>query len=516
MSLEILIILLFVVATAVAIAARRLGVPYTAALVATGLVLGALHVLDPPHLTEEMLFAIFLPGLIFEAAFHLEFRSFWRDRLVIASLAVPGVLVSLGLTAALLVASARLLPAGGEFTWPVALIFGSLIAATDPIAVVGLFRSMGAPRRLSTLMEGESLLNDGTAIVVFSLILGAVLGNHTDTSSLVLEFLTVVGMGALIGGLMGTSAAHVIQRINDPMIETTLTTIAAYGSFLLAEQLHYSGVIATVVAGLIVGNYAAQTGMAPSTRLAVETFWEYVAFALNSLVFLLIGFEVSLPALVAAWRPILLGFLAVTMARALVIGAITLVLARSRHRIPKAWALVLTWGGLRGAISMVLVLGLPAALGARSELITVTFGVVVLSILLNGLTMGPLMRRLGIGHSSEEWASYRRERARTQVAREALAEIDRMEATRFTHAGVLKRLREEYTEQMEEGERRLKSLHVKRHELAEEELRRARRHLALHTKDFALDAVRTGSIARETYDSLLPDLDAEMLDVESE
>lgn len=172
------------------------------------------------------------------------------------------------------------------------LVFGALIASTDPIAVVGLFKSLGAPKRLAVLVEGESLLNDGTAVVLFTLILGIAQGQEVSTGAAVLDFVKVVGMGVLIGVAMGFAVSKVIQRVEEPMIEITLTTIAAYGSFVAAEQLHYSGVIATVTAGMICGNYAVRTGMGPTTRIAVESFWEYVAFALNSIVFLLIGFEV--------------------------------------------------------------------------------------------------------------------------------------------------------------------------------------------------------------------------------
>ena len=313
-----MLILLFIVATAVALLARRLRLPYTVALVLAGLVLGQLHAFEPPHLTQELLFAVFLPGLLFEAAFHLDFREFRRDQSLILALAVPGVLAAILLTAAILVPAAKLLPLADALTWEHALVFGALVAATDPIAVVGLFRSLGAPQRLAALLEGESLLNDGTSIVFFTMILGVVGGASLSASDVILEFVRVVGLGAGVGFVIGLVVSTIVQRVDDPMIEITLTTIAAYGAFAGAEQLHGSGVIATVVAGMLCGNYAARTGMTPTTRVAVETFWEYVAFALNSLIFLLIGFEVRLPDLLAYWQLILSAFLAVLVGRAII------------------------------------------------------------------------------------------------------------------------------------------------------------------------------------------------------
>jgi monovalent cation:H+ antiporter, CPA1 family len=153
------------------------------------------------------------------------------------------------------------------------------------------------------LLDGESLLNDGVAIVIFTLSLALVTGTVVTAGGLVLDFIKIVGIGALIGAGVGLAVSQVIKQVDDPMIEITLTTIAAYGSFVAAEQFHYSGVIATVAAGMICGNYAAHVGMSPSTRIAVETFWEYVAFALNSIVFLLIGLEVHFQSCGASQSP---------------------------------------------------------------------------------------------------------------------------------------------------------------------------------------------------------------------
>ncbi len=514
MSTEVVFTVLFVVAAGVAILARRIRVPYTVALVVAGVVLGSLELLQPPHLTKELLFSLFLPGLVFEAAFHLEFREFRRNALPIVALAVPGVVVSMLATALGVRPIVNALAGAPVLSWTDALVFGALIAATDPIAVVALFRSLGAPRRLTVLLEGESLLNDGTAVVLFTLILGLASGANASAGSLVGSFVAVVGGGVLIGAGVGLALAQVIRRVDEAMIEITLTTIAAWGSFALADAVGASGVIATVVAGMVAGSYAARTGMSPSTRVAVETFWDYVAFAFNSIVFLLIGFEVRHGDVVAAWAPILAAYLVVTAARALLVAGVQVGVSRRPERYSPRWGTVLTWGGLRGAISMVLALSLPQT-PERPLLVTLTFGVVLLSLLVNGLSMAPLLRRLGLIRRREEWEAHDAARGQLQAANAGLAEIERMARQRLAHPEVLDRLREEYQAQLEDAAQRLDQLHVERRGLREEELRRARRHLLLVEKTRIIEAFRRGALSREAQERVLADIDARLFELES-
>jgi CPA1 family monovalent cation:H+ antiporter len=393
---ETTIILLFSAATAVAMAARRLKIPYTVALVLAGLGLGATRVIEGVHLTKELLYAVFLPGLIFEAAYHLKVSEFRENARAILALAVPGVVVAIGATATLLVSTASIAEVGTGFGWSHALVFAAIVAATDPIAVVALFKSLGAPRRLALLVEAESLVNDGTAIVLFTIVYAAVRGGGMDAAAGAREFAEVVGLGVALGAAVGFLASHLIQRVDDPMIEIALTTIAAYGSFVLAEEFHFSGVIATVAAGMVCGNYGAPRGMGAATRIAVESFWSYLAFALNSLVFLLIGLEVHVAQLLVEWRPILIAYVSVTVGRALVVFLASALLRTTREAIPWRWSLVLTWGGLRGALSMVLALALDEEFPNRQLIITMTFGVVLISIVIQGISAEPLLRALGL------------------------------------------------------------------------------------------------------------------------
>lgn len=509
MHFEVTFVVLFAIATAVAIAVQKIKIPYTVALVVAGVVLGAAHAFEAPHLTKELLFAVVLPGLLFEAAFHLELKKFLANKIAIHSLAIPGVVAAIGLTALILTPVADALHITDRFTLIHGLVFGALIAATDPIAVVGLFKTLGAPKRLAVLIEGESLLNDGTAVVFFTLILGIASGADMSAADAVLEFVKVVGMGGLIGLAFGFAASQVIHRVDDPMIEITATTIAAYGSFAVAEQFHYSGVIATVVAGMLCGNYAARTGMTPSTRIAVESFWEYLAFALNSVVFLLIGFEVQVESLVASWKAILVAFVAVVAGRALVITAVTALLQRTKERIPWAWSAVLTWGGLKGGLSMVLVLGIPVDFPHRTLLVNMTFGVVVLSILLQGLTVAPLMKRLRIVNADDR-EDYEANLGAMQAANAALNELDEMGKNRAVHGDIVEELRGEYRERAQHAEAALREFHAQVERIRAEEALRARRHLLIVEKDRVLQAFHDGLIGTEACHRLMVRIDADL------
>lgn len=516
MDIESAFILLFVLATAVAIAARRARLPYTVALVSAGLVLGSLHWFPAPHLTQGLLFSVFLPGLIFEAAFHMDGRELRENWMTILGLAVPGVIASTVLVALVLTLVVGVVRFAPGFDFKHALVFGSLISATDPVAVVALFRSLGAPRRLTTLLDAESLLNDGTAIVFFTLSLSLVSGSAITTSQLGLQFFSIVGTGVAVGAVLGIGASLLMRQIDDPMIEITITTIVAYGSFVSAEALQSSGVIATVVSGILCGNIGARLGMSPSTRVASETFWEYVAFALNSIVFLLIGFEVHLSQLLRYWLPILVAYLVVTLGRALVIGIGRGLIGMTRERFPWRWSVVLTWGGLRGALPMVLALGLPESFADRQLVVSMTFGVAVLSILVHGVTMSPMLRALGIVSEPAERIAYEIQNGRIQAAAAGLGELDRMAQLHLASPRMLDALREEYRRTMASAEQEITKLDMDTRELSRQDLRRIRRRLLATERDQVMQAFAQGALGRTSQERLLADIDARALGLDAQ
>lgn len=413
--IEVQVLVLLLIASLVGMGARRLRLPYTLALVVAGLVLGFVNLepIEGMQLTPELLMLLFLPPLLFEAAFHLSIVEFRRNVVQILFLAVPGVAVAVTLTALLAYAGIHLTGLEPRFTLGAAFLFAAVISATDPISVLALFKEFGAPRRLYLLVEGESLVNDGVAVVIFGIVL-TILGLpdlHGDTVALsgggeivayALVTLVKTGIGGvLVGALVGAIMSLVTRHVDDHLIEITLTSVVAWGSFLVAEELHVSGVLSTVTAGMVVGSFGTRYGMSATTRMAVNDFWAYMGFLSNSFIFLLIGLELESSSLFAQLPMIIIGFSCVVLGRAGLVYGLGPLVDRFSDAIPRSWRHVMVWGGLRGSLSMVLVLGLPPDLAYRDLLVTLVFGVVAGSLFLQGMTVAKLMARLGLASTMQ-------------------------------------------------------------------------------------------------------------------
>ena len=497
---ETLVIELLLIVSLVAIAVRRLRVPYTVALVIVGLVLTTQQPLKL-DLTPELILALLVPPLVFEAAFHINLRDLRRDLPGILLLAVPGVLIT-----TLIVGS--LVSLVTPLALPVAMVFGALISATDPVAVVALFRALGAPKRLALLVEGESLFNDGTAIVIFNLVLVTALTGAFHPVQGAVDFLRVAAGGLAVGLVFGWLVAQLIARIDDYLIETTLTTVLAFGSYLIAERLHVSGVLAVVAAGLINGNMG-PWGMSPTTRIVLFNFWEYVAFLANSFVFLLIGLQVSIPTLVANWQAVLWAIAAVLVARIVVAYGLGWIHNRVTEPIPWRWLHVLNWTGLRGAIALALALSLPAALGPQRDLVRVmTFGVVLFTLLVQSTTMKPLLRRLGISGREPIQVAYETRHARMMVFRAAALHLDHMQREGFLSQHAWETLKPELLERTEQMALDVRALQRVHPELAAAELDSARRELLRAQRGALRSLQRDGVISEEVFATLITEIDA--------
>lgn len=379
---------LLLVAALVAILAARLRVPYVVGLVAAGIALSFFHLQPELDLTKELVFTALLPPLVFEAALYLRWHQLRRELPVVLLLATVGVAISALVTALGMYYVV-------QWAWPSALIFGILIAATDPVSVIATFKEHHVHGRLRFLVEAESLLNDATAAVGFALALSFAQGMNVSGASIPIALLTTSVGGVLCGAAVAGLMLLIAGRTTNNLIELTLTTVVAYGSFLLADHFGLSGVLATVTAGLLVGNVGPLGSISAHGRTSVQGFWEYAAFIANSIIFLLIGiheaeqpFALILPAIGAAILFVLLG-------RALSVYPLCALFSRSRLRITMPHQHVLFWGGLRGALALALALGLPADMPQANEIVRVTFAVVAFSVFIQGLTMGPLLRRVG-------------------------------------------------------------------------------------------------------------------------
>ncbi len=331
---------------------------------------------------------------MFEAALQIRWPPFRHNLPVILTLAFIGVIV-----AAAVVAVGMHALAG--WSWIGAAIFGVLIAATDPVSVIAAFKELKVEHRLSLLVEAESLLNDGVAAVGFTLLVGIAAGASSAPLALAGDLLWTIVGGVIVGGGIAAILLAIAGRTEDHLVEITLTTISAYGSFLAAEHFHMSGVLASLTAGMVVGNIGWRGAISRQGRGHILAFWEYAAFLVNSLVFILIGSsEAHTAARFLSWATAAAVAL-VLIGRAAAVYPLAALFARTTRAVPWRYQHVLVWGGLRGALALALALSLPNDFPDRDTIIVTAFAVVAFSIFVQGLTMPPLLRRMGLRRDSD-------------------------------------------------------------------------------------------------------------------
>jgi CPA1 family monovalent cation:H+ antiporter len=379
----------------VALVSARLGLPYTVALVIVGLVVSALPIRETVALSPALVVTVLLPGLVFEAAYRLDGDELRRTFGGVALLAVPGVLVTAAVVALVLHVATGLPP--GE-----AFLVGAIVSATDPVAVVATMRRLSAPRRLVTLVDAESLFNDGTAALAFVIALAALGSNPPSLADDIVRFVVGLGTSMAIGAAAGFLISRILRATDDHLIELAFTLLAAYGTYLVADLLHGSGIIASVVAGIVLGTYGRREGLSSRAQETIDVVWESIAFVLTAAAFLLIGFAIPLETLASATVPIAWGVFAVLLGRAIVVYGLLGGAARLERRIglvpalPLSWLHVMNWTGLRGAVATALALSIPEGTPDRQLLQGITFGIVLFTLIVQGTTAERVLRWAGV------------------------------------------------------------------------------------------------------------------------
>jgi CPA1 family monovalent cation:H+ antiporter len=373
----------------VAVVVQRVRIPYTVGLVIVGIIVpsDALGLDTPTALSPSVVLPLLLPPLLFEAAFALRWNHLAPVATPIGILATTGVVLSAAVTGGVLVLVIHL-------PWSVALLFGALMAATDPVAVVAFFQRARVAPELRALVEGESLLNDGTALVMVGVLGGLLTGGSLNPALATMDFLRIAVGGLAVGGIVGVACSVLARGTSDYLVEATVSVVAAYGSYVLGEQLHVSGVLAVVIAGSVFGNFGRRFGLSEGTQEAVDKLWRFLAFVSNSLVFLLLGLAVVPGDLVRLGPLLALGIGAALLGRAVVAYGMGAALARFAGMPPLVWRHVLFWGGLRGALPVVIAIVVTEEFPISFPLRDLVLGVVAATLIVQGLTLEPVCERV--------------------------------------------------------------------------------------------------------------------------
>ncbi|MGV8124729.1 MAG: Na+/H+ antiporter [Candidatus Xenobiia bacterium LiM19] len=496
---------LMVVATAVAVLTKKIKVPYTVALVIVGVLIGFSHLLHPIGLSYDVILLIFLPPLLFEGTISMDLeilREKWREVFLFA---FPVTLLSVCAVGA---AAHYLL----GYSWTIALLFGAIISPTDPISVLSLFRELGVSKRLSTIVEGESCFNDGLGVVLFVILSKLVKQESMTAVQVSWVFFSEVAGGLAVGIVLGYAAYLILKRIDDHLIEVMLSVALAFGSYILADRLHFSGVMGVVASGLIVGNYGRVLSMSPGTRLVLSSFWEVMGFIANSLLFLLMGIAMESIKLGHYAGKIAAVFIVILAARMLLVYTGSFLLRIIGHGLPASWQHTIGWAGLRGSIPIALALGvaLPAAaLGVpeREEFLTIIFGVVALSIVLQGLTIRPLLVRLGLIRKDRHEIEFERFIGSRMALHAAAARLEKMNAEGQVPFDIYQALKNSLVKK-EHTLAESMSQHMDLHpDLANTRKDDVLRALALAERASLEDAFSSGFISEEVFSELRKEVD---------
>ncbi|MBD2184242.1 cation:proton antiporter [Planktothrix sp. FACHB-1355] len=513
-ELVIVLIVLLLVATGVALLSRQFRLPYVTGLVLAGLAI-AEFLPRRVGLDSSLILNLFLPILLFESAINTDISRLRSTIKPILLLAGPGVAIAAGVTS-------LLLKLGLGLGWIPALLIGTILAITDTVSVIAVFKEVSVPSRLSTIVEGESLFNDGVALVLFSLILKV----HSTGSITFLEglqdlFVVIVG-GSLVGLALGYLSVGLFVRLDDPLSSILLTVAVALGTFQIGQVVGVSGVVAVVVAGLIVGNFGLSGSVSASSRITLFSFWEYAGFGVNTFIFLLIGIEIDLITLWQTLPGVLLAILAYQVGRFVSVYPLLAGVHLFDRPVPLRWQHVLFLGNIKGSLSMALAFSLPSTIPGRESLIALVFGSVLLSLVGQGLSLPWLVRRLQLVRFSEFRQQTEELQAQLMTAKAAQDELDSLLKAGVLPKSVYEEMRSSYQVKVAAAEKALRDLYNRRpEELAATnkdliKFDAIRRRLLLAEKGALNEALRKRILSEEIVQSRIQTIDEQLLKLEDD
>ena len=505
-------IVLLLVATAVALLSRRFRIPYVTGLVLAGLVM-TLLLPRRVGLDSSLILNLFLPILLFEAAINTDISRLRSTFKPIALLAAPGVVIAAGVTA-------LTIKFGLDLSWIPALLLGTILAVTDTVSVIAVFKEVSVPHRLSTIVEGESLFNDGMALVLFGLILQF---NNTGSVTLLQggqELVVVILGGTLVGLALGYLSNGLFQQSDDPLSGILLTVALALGAFQICQFLHVSGVVAVVVAGLMVGNIGLSGQVSASARITLFSFWEYAGFGVNTFIFLLIGLEVDLITIWQTLPAILFAILAYQMGRAISVYPLLAIVRWFDRPIPLPWQHVLFFGNIKGSLSMALALTLPPTIPGREQLIALVFGAVLLSLVGQGLSLPWVVKRLRLQQLSKADEQVEDLQAELITGKAAQDELDSLLKVGVLPKSIYEEMRSSYQVRVARAESTLRDLFNRKQDkfssVDRTKLEAIRRRLLLAEKGALSDALRKRILSEEIVRSRLQAIDRQLLELEDD
>lgn len=513
-DLATIVIILLLVATGVALLTQRLRVPYVTGLVLAGL---AVTELLPQRvgLDPSLILNLFLPILIFESSINTDISRLRSTVKPIAVLAGPGIVLASGLTALLLKFILGL-------DWFSALFAGIILAITDTVSVIAVFKEVPVPSRLSTIVAGESLFNDGVALVLFSLVASVYYTGSITVLEALQQLFVVIAGGTLVGLAFGYLGVGLFRQSEDTLSSLLLTGAIALGSFQVSQFFEVSGAVAVVVAGLVVGNIGLSRDVSATAKVTLLSFWEYAGFAVNTFIFLLIGLEVDLITLWQTLPAVLLAILSYQIARALSVYPLLALMRFFDRPIPLRWQHVMFLGNVKGSLSMALALSIPIGMAGRESVVALVFGAVLVSLVGQGLSLPWLVKRLKISHLADGLQQIGELQLQLIASKAAQDELDSLLKTGILPKAVYEELWASYQARVAASERTLRDLYNRnRSERFEGDVQRSKLHailrrLLLAEKGAISDAVRKQILPEELVQPYIRGLNERLLKLEDD